>query len=129
MEHRYFTKALWAAVIVIMAIGALGQDVLAEKKQQSRELSSIFLVCGPKGIVEEDVTTKITVQDNQSPPVIETKQDTHTGRSCFSIVRKVAIAAAGVDGYHNILISFQFGPIDDGGAWFKIEYEGDISDA
>jgi len=86
MEQRYFTKTLWAAAVVIMAIGALGQDVLADKKLSTCELSSVIVVCGSKGFAQASMSTQVRAG------VIETMQDHHKGRACYSIMREAAAA-------------------------------------
>ena len=94
MEQRYLTKTLWAAAIVIMAIGALGQDVLAQKKSRTCELTTVIVSCGPKGFVEADATTLVRIPDDSAEAVmIETKLDTLTGRSCYSVQRELATTA------------------------------------
>jgi len=88
MEQRYFTKTLWAAAIVIMAIGALGQDVLADKPLPTRVLTTVTVSCGPKGFVEADGTVVATIVNGDV--TIETQQDRLIGTSCISVLRGIA---------------------------------------
>ncbi len=82
MVQRYFTKTLRAAAIVIMAIGALGQDVLAGKPLPPPDFCTTTLTCSSEGFVVADQTTRVTAG------LLETQLDTHTGHACFLEIRE-----------------------------------------
>ena len=81
MERRFLTKRLWAATVVMIAVGAWGQGVLAEKPRAPDGSELVALVCDQNGIVVRDVTT------SASGGALEVSEDAYMGRECFAVLR------------------------------------------
>ena len=86
MERRFLTKALWATAVVMMAIGALGQDILADKPLPPPDFCTTTLICSDKGFVEADAVTQVREAGR-----IVTRQDVHVGRACYSVLREFTL--------------------------------------
>ncbi len=85
MERRILTKALWAAAVVMIAVGALGQGVLAEKPPPPPVYTAKTVLCDAGGLVVADVTIEVGAFG------INVLRDRHTGADCFDLMRDVAI--------------------------------------
>ena len=81
MERRFLTKALWAAAVVMLAVGALGQGVLAERSPDS---CSVTLVCTENGVVSTNVVM------SHRDGVMDVRQDSLVGRLCYPLLTLAA---------------------------------------
>ena len=85
MERRFLTKALWAAAVVMIAVGALGQGVLAEKPPPPPVYTAKTVLCDAGGLVVADATTEVGAFG------VTVILDLHVGEVCFDLMRDVVV--------------------------------------
>ena len=91
MERRFLTKPLWAAAVVMIAVGAYGSGVFAQLKLSPQQGDPISLtVACDEDVVVGDVM--LLYKEGELGVV----KDVHTGEDCFAVIRDfVALVGGG----------------------------------
>ncbi len=96
MERRFLTKPLWAAAVLMIAVGAyesgvFAQDKLSPQADPQADVISLTLACDEGGIVVGDVTTQVNRAGD-----LEVLEGLLTGDDCFAAMRDF-VATEGVE--------------------------------